>query len=70
VTRPSLDQLLWRCFVEAQALLRQAERIEINRYEHLAAHLLPLSQAVEAIEDFEQKCAEREDAAARRMGFL
>jgi len=68
--RQHLDQLLWRVFTEAQALLREAERIEIGRYEHLAARLVPLSRAVEAVEDHEQRCAEREDRIAARMGWL
>jgi len=68
--RPHLDTLLWRVFTEAQTLLREAERVEIGQYQHLAAHLLPLSRAVEAVEDHEQRAAEAEDRAAQRMGWL
>jgi hypothetical protein len=31
---------------------------------------MPLSRAVEAVEDHEQRAAEREDAAAARLGWL
>jgi hypothetical protein len=70
VTRPSLDQLLYRVFCEAQTLLREAERLDADRMPRIAERLLPLSRAVEAVEDFEQRAAEAEDRAAARMGFL
>jgi hypothetical protein len=68
--RQHLDTLLWRVFREAQCLLREAERLDAGRLPRIAERLMPLSRAVEAVEDFEQQCAEREDAAAARMGFL
>jgi hypothetical protein len=68
--RLSLDQLLWRVYQESQCLLREAERLDAGRLPRIAERLMPLSRAVEAVEDFEQRAAEREDAAAARMGFL
>ena len=65
--RLSLDQLLWRVYQESQTLLREAERLDAGRLPRIAERLMPLSRAVE---DHEQRAAEREDAAAARMGFL
>jgi hypothetical protein len=65
-----IDTLLWRVFCEARCLLREAERLDAGRLPRIAERLMPLSRAVEAVEDFEQRAAEREDAAAARMGFL
>jgi hypothetical protein len=70
VTRPSLDQLLYRVFREAQCLLREAERLDAGRLPRIAERLMPLSRAVEAVEDFEARAAEAEDRAAARMGWL
>jgi hypothetical protein len=70
VIRPSLDQLLYRVFCEAQALLREAERLDAGRLPRIAERLLPLSRAVEAVEDHEQRAAEAEDRAAACMGWL
>jgi hypothetical protein len=70
VSRPGLDALLWRVYQEAQCLLREAERLDAGRLPRIAERLLPLSRAVEAVEDFEQRAAEAEDRAAARLGWL
>jgi hypothetical protein len=70
VTRPSLDQLLWRVYQESQTLLREAERLDAGRLPRIAERLMPLSRAVEAVEDHEARQAEAEDRAAARMGWL
>jgi hypothetical protein len=68
--RLSLDQLLWSVYQEARYLLREAERLDAGRLPRIAERLLPLSRAVERVEDFEQRAAEAEDRAAARMGWL
>jgi hypothetical protein len=68
--RPSLDQLLWRVYQESQTLLREAERLDAGRLPRIAERLMPLSRAVEAVEDHEARQAEAEDRAAARMGWL
>jgi hypothetical protein len=68
--RLSLDQLLWRVYQESQTLLREAERLDASRLPRIAERLMPLSRAVEAVEDHEQRAAEAEDRAAARMGWL
>jgi hypothetical protein len=67
---PSLDQLLWTVFCEARCLLREAERLDAGRLPRIAERLMPLSRAVEAVEDHEARQAEAEDRAAARMGWL
>jgi hypothetical protein len=61
---------LWAVFQEAQTLLREAERLDAGRLPRIAERLMPLSRAVEAVEDHEQRCAEAEDRAAQRLGWL
>jgi hypothetical protein len=68
--RLSLDQLLWRVYQESQTLLREAERLDAGRLPRIAERLMPLSRAVEAVEDHEARQAEAEDRAAARMGWL
>jgi hypothetical protein len=68
--RSSLDQLLWRVYQESQTLLREAERLDAGRLPRIAERLMPLSRAVERVEDRLQHEAEREDAIAQRMGWI
>jgi hypothetical protein len=68
--RPGIDALLWTVFREAQCLLREAERLDAGRLPRIAERLMPLSRAVEAVEDHEARQAEAEDRAAARMGWL
>jgi hypothetical protein len=65
-----IDDMLWAVFCEARALLREAERLDAGRLPRIAERLMPLSRAVEAVEDHEQRAAEAEDRAAARMGWL
>jgi hypothetical protein len=65
-----IDDMLWAVFREAQCLLREAERLDAGRLPRIAERLMPLSRAVEAVEDHEARQAEAEDRAAARMGWL